>query len=461
MKNFLKLSGKEKKINFNIFARISLGGIFLVFFMFLNIFKNGITIYDYPITFNENICTILLIGASIIIFLLMALFPNKSGLIIKICSALFFIISLLLFLPFMHNYNRALIYLNSFICFLIFGEIFNLIVISSSIKNSFYFLIESALILAIFMAIINNGIIEIGFIIENIVFLIISVLIFVVSVFLPNDLEQNIVSNFDNPEARIKNQVPIKNVYLTIIISALLFFSFYFSNYAIGQIAYGKLVFYLSAIVSIILFLIFIKKLKLKLIKVFSYTTALIGFGFIILLINNSIFNLIGCVLLGCNLGLIFINIFFAVINFIKYPSRWLAPFYFIICCVCYLITELIVKNIEIKLVVIIGLVIGFSLLFINLLCYPRLTYSIIEIYQRKTVLPKAHPFIVLAKEDLNLVYLLLGGYSDNQICKELYLTSKQLHLEINKIYQCLAIKNKNQLFKMGISSKINIKEQN
>lgn len=414
-----------------------------------------------PFKLNDNIMFGIIAAGYIFSMLFMAVIPRKIIIVQRITLIIAFFTTFFALFPFGNEVVSLMFYITSFCCVFSIGTMSSEATLLFSLDTAWRDGIIGIAIGGIGIAFLQNEIIKINFSI----FMIFSLIFIALLLYFHFKLPSKILVEFTSKKTNFKKpKIQLFGIFLLIILST----AFLLMATSIAEtVQQGVSVMYGSASILAIVLFVFRKKNNSD--RIFSVYIMLTPMGFVCSIISTKIteFGLIACIFFGFSVVLSCLYLFFLVTAFSFYPSRYIAVqgtfIGFILALIHSFGIEMFRNNLtflyDIYLILSFGLMLGYyfaepfflyNLKNINNKNVEKkdIGDSIKEIEISDKVLEKEEKVLrTLSLQEQNLVKLILQGYSETEIAKEMNIKLNTQKSYRKNVYSKLGIHSKRELF--------------
>ena len=421
-----------------------------------------------PIEINQDINTLVIASGYIISIIVMIIFPRKMVLIERfvIFLALFCTIGVLI--PFSSVITATFYYIVIFCCVFSIGGIASIATTLFTVDTTWRDAIVGNVVGGIGIAILQNDFIRFDFII----FMFCSIVMIFALLFFLLKLPAKIEITFAKKSSNYKRPIiPLIGNFIFIIFPTTLLLM---ATSIAETIKHGVSIMYLSASVMAIFLNIIKVKLRTNSIKAFAIFFMLTPLGFVFTILStlknqSSSLGILACIFFGFSIVIANMWFFFSTSAFEIYPSRFIAAIGTGIGLVLALVHSVILESFRENLSILyyVYLVISIFLMILFYILEPYFIYSWKKTIEDKKISHNKKQSSIYTEEkkenakiellgmeklsvqEENLAKLILQGYSESEIAKEMNITLNTQKSYRKNLYTKLNIHSRRELFNL------------
>lgn len=421
-----------------------------------------------PVEINQDINTLIIASGYIISIIVMLLFPRKMILIERFIFFLALFCTIGVLIPFSAKITATFYYIAIFCCVFSIGGMASVATTLFTVDTTWRDAIVGNVLGGIGIAILQNDFIQFDFTI----FMFCSLVMICALLFFLLKLPAKIEITFAKKSSDYKRPIiPFVGIFILIIFPTTLLLM---ATSIAETIKHGVSIMYLSASVMAIILNIIKVKFRSDSLKVFSIFFMLTPLGFVLTIISNtanqfSVLEIIACVFFGFALVVANMWLFFSASAFEIYPSKFVAAIGTGIGLTLALIHSVVLESFRENLLGLYYIYLGISI-FLMILYYLLEPYFIFNWkknmeakknimtekkksiqFEEKKQEQKIYFFGIekLSVQEENLAKLILQGYSESQIAKEMNITLNTQKSYRKNLYTKLNIHSKRELFNL------------
>lgn len=421
-----------------------------------------------PIELNQDINTLIIASGYLISILTMLVFPRQMILIERgiILIALISVLGLLI--PFSSNLISILYYISIFCCVFSIGGLASIATTFFTVDTTWRDGIIGMMVAGVGIAILQNDFIQFDFTIFMFCSLLMICALLYFLLMLPSKIDVTFVNKSSNYKRPV---IPYIGIFILIIFPT----TFLLMATSIAEnIKHGVSVMYFSASIFAILLSIIKIKQGINSIKTFSIFFMLTPLGFIFTILSTlsnkfSQLELLSCIFFGFSNVLAGLWLFFSASAFEIYPSKFIAPIGTSIGLILALVHSIVLEIFRENLFALycIYFVLALILMVAFYLLEPYFIYGWKNAIEKKNSTKMENGFSIyieenkeetnlkiigvekLSVQEQNLAKLILQGYSESEIAKEMNITLNTQKSYRKNLYTKLNIHSRRELFKL------------
>ena len=378
--------------------------------------------------------------------------------------------ALALFFPFPPAYLGVFIYIQAFCCVFMIGFENAIIVYLFSEETAIWYLLVAYPLNEILIAILQNDIIKIPFIVFGGFTIIALLLLLYFSFNLPDDRWPQLLSKKDKI---ICPKYLYSGIFILVLLVGLLTL---FANTIAQTVTHGISIHYLStAVFSLGVFFIW-KKFAIHPIKSITGLIIIAVFGFVVAFLSlyNPSLILPACIFSGAGTTALSLLPILGIMMASQYPSRFISPLIISLALISVLIQSTILQifRSSSSSLYVVYLIIAVIIAILYLSLEPYLIYSFrkqntLSILKKR--IEKTSPdssttiedtqnilnnyaFDKLSKQEIRLAELILQGYTNREMADKMGLTLGTVKVYRQNLYSKLQIHSKRELFELANS---------
>ena len=415
-----------------------------------------------PVPLTESSTTFVIALGYLLSIILICFFPRNTVLLGKIVLFLAISSTLLLFFPLSSYILSELFYLSAFCCVFMIGITASVAAHLLTVDTTWRDGIFSMIIGGILIAILQNDLYKIDFVVFNIASCLFIILLIIFFHIIPSKIHTFYITR----KQKVKPPVILMSgLYFLIIVSTLLIC---FSTSFAESVPNGISIIYLSASVWAAILLI-IKKIKAAVpVKSYGAFFLLSAFGFVLAVLSLHIPGLqpVACIFIGFIIVIANLWLFFTAMLFEVYPTRFTgaigAGIGLLLAMFHSMLLELLRDRTELLYSLYALLAVG--LMVVYYFIEPYFTYAWKRMTARDTEtapftpeppapvpaplhVSHAHPFDILSDQERILAQLILQGYTETSIAENMNITLNTQKSYRKNLYAKLDIHSKRELF--------------
>lgn len=378
----------------------------------------------------DNSILIILIGY-IIGMLFIYFFPKKTIILGKIVMIISLLSSLILFFNIPILLFKILYYLLTFNCVFFISINTSMLINLYNLKSALMDAIVGAIVVGLSIALFQNNIISFNFTMFNIISCSCLSLIIFALFNLPNNIKINFITK--NNEIKIPPKKSIIGLVMIQMFCCLLtLFTSSLSESIINGVAVSYFGLFISGLITYILY----KNNKLKPFQLCKHYFGICSLGFVLYLIPNNITIYFGLLLQGFGLFNILLAPFLIANLFEIYPSKLIAPVVIIIDLLAVIINSLLLELFrnDSAFLYLIYSTISIITIIVYLMVEQNLELQSLNKKNNKKIINNT--ITNLSKREIEVVELLLNGYSNKEIASKLNISNYTVNDHIKNIYK-------------------------
>ncbi len=421
-----------------------------------------------PIEINQDINTLIIASSYLFSILTMLIFPRQMIRIERFTFLVALISVIGVLLPFSVSLITTFYYIAIFCCVFSIGNLASIATTFFTVDTTWRDAIIGSVVGGIGIAILQNDFIRFDFT----VFMFCSIVIILALLFFLFKLPSKIEVTFAKKSSDYKRPIiPFIGIFILLIFPTILLLM---ATSIAETVKHGVSIMYLSASILAILLNIIKVKLRTDSIKTFGIFFMLTPLGFVFTVLSTlsnqfSTLGILACVFFGFSIVLAGMWLFFSASAFEIYPSRFIASIGTGIGLVLALVHSVILESFRDNLSILYYVYLGISI-FLMILFYllePYFVYGWKKTIEDKKISQSKKESAIYTEEkkeeskiellgmerlsiqEQNLAKLILQGYSETEIAKEMNITLNTQKSYRKNLYTKLNIHSRRELFKL------------